>query len=64
MSLEYSEPELIAELNMLGFVVTPTTADVAIREGNEWGSDPKIFALDRSSSQMEVGQLISSSKFI
>jgi hypothetical protein len=48
---------------MLGFVVTPTTADVAIREGNEWGSDPKIFALDRSSIQMEVGQLISSSKF-
>jgi hypothetical protein len=35
MSLEYSEPELIAELKMLGFVVTPTTADEAIREGNE-----------------------------
>jgi hypothetical protein len=35
MSLEYSEPELIAELNMLGFVVTPTTADEAIREGRE-----------------------------
>jgi hypothetical protein len=35
MSLEYSEPELIAELNMLGFVVTPTTADEVIREGRE-----------------------------
>jgi hypothetical protein len=35
MSFEYSEPELIAELNMLGLVVTPTTADVAIRDGKE-----------------------------
>jgi hypothetical protein len=35
MSSEYSEPELIAELNMLGLVVTPTTADVAIRVGRE-----------------------------
>lgn len=35
MSLAYSAPELIAELNMLGLVVTPTTADVAIRDGKE-----------------------------
>ena len=35
MSFEYSEPELIAVLNMLGLVVTPTTADVAIRDGKE-----------------------------
>ena len=64
MSFEYSEPELIAELNMLGLVVTPTTADVAIRAGKEWGSDPVIFALDKSSSQMEVGVFFSSSNFI
>jgi hypothetical protein len=33
MSLAYSEPELIAALKMLGFVVTPTTAEVVIRVG-------------------------------
>jgi hypothetical protein len=38
--------------------VTPTTADEAIRVGNEWGSDPEIFALDKSSSQIEVGQFV------
>jgi hypothetical protein len=56
MSRANSEPLLIAELKMLGFVVTPTTAEVAIREGSECASVPEIFALDKSSNQNEVAQ--------
>jgi hypothetical protein len=64
MSLAYSEPELIAALKMLGFVVTPTTAEVAIREGREWESVPVIFARERSSNQIDVGQSFNSSNLV
>lgn len=61
MSLAYSDPELIAALKMLGLVVTPTTAEDAIRDGSEWTSVPVIFERDKSSNQIEVWQAFNSS---
>jgi hypothetical protein len=44
----------------VGFVVTPTTPLLAIREGSEWASVPVIFARERSSSQIDVPALATS----
>jgi hypothetical protein len=54
ISALYSAAPLMALLNMLGLVVTPTTPLFAIREGSEWASEPEIFARDKSSSQIDV----------
>ena len=54
MSAAYSAAPLIAPLNMLGLVVTPTTPLFSILDGSDWGSVPVILARDRSSSQIEV----------
>jgi hypothetical protein len=60
ISALYSAAPLMALLKILGLVVTPTTPLLAIREGNEWASVPVIFALDRSSSQIDVPALATS----
>ena len=60
MSAAYSAAPLIAPLNMLGLVVTPTTPLFAILDGSDWGSVPVILARDRSSSQIEVPAFVTS----
>ena len=54
ISSAYSLAPAIAAAKILGFVVTPTTPEWAIRDGRECASVPVILALDKSSSQMEV----------
>ena len=44
----------MAELKIDGLVVTPTTAQLAIRDGREWAALPSSLARDKSSSQIDV----------
>ena len=54
MSLAYSVPLEMAELKILGLVVTPTTPALPTLDGSECASWPEIFERERSSNQIDV----------